>query len=206
MTGDDRDASARRLWRERSDSNRHGDSFKGCWPTIGPLSDNPSGKLQFTDCSSEPEPEGFEPPASPLRECSDRMSYVTMNNRPEGVVRVVERPGFEPGLSVLQTDVQTGYTISRAWMSGRESNPQWLLTKKLCCRYTTRQFGATAIPVAQNWLRRRESNSRSELMRLVVPPDTRHNAVHHEHRSPRLFMSKSWCSQVSTFRNMVSIG
>ena len=113
MTGDDRDASARRLWRERSDSNRHGDSFKGCWPTIGPLSDNPSGKLQFTDCSSEPEPEGFEPPASPLRECSDRMSYVTMNNRPEGVVRVVERPGFEPGLSVLQTDVQTSYTIPR---------------------------------------------------------------------------------------------
>jgi hypothetical protein len=26
---------------------------------------------------------------------------------------VVERPGIEPGLSVLQTDVQTNYTISR---------------------------------------------------------------------------------------------
>jgi hypothetical protein len=64
--------------------------------------------------------------------------------------RVVERPGVEPGLAVLQTAVQTHYTISRN-----------------CGNFPA---ASTA------WLRSRELNSALELMRLVVSPT--HSAVY----------------------------
>jgi hypothetical protein len=61
---------------------------------------------------------------------------------------MVERPGIEPGPSVLQTDAQTMYAISR-------------------------------------WLRRRELNSRGEVMSLAVSPDTRHIKKHRLVRDSR---------------------
>ena len=140
----------RGFWRGKSDSNRHGDSFKGCWPTYWPIPRWSFRQVEVHGLLERTRAGGGRTLYLFLAEVLYQLSYITVNDRPEGVMlehaRVVERPGFEPGLSVLQTDVQTGYTISRAWMSGRESNPQWLLTKKLCCRYTTRQWLRRSFP------------------------------------------------------------
>ncbi len=89
---------------------------------------------------------------------------------------VVERPGIEPGFSVLQTDARTIYAISR----GSRNRGIWLR------RLVPPHIMVAAVgPAAHQWLRRRESNSRGEVMSLAVSPDTRHIKEHRPGRISR---------------------